>query len=73
MATEKKAFLDVQSVKIAAEESEASKALDEALPALEAAKAALSNIKQSSITEVKSLANPNISIVDVCTIAYFLY
>ena len=35
VAAEKKAFLDVQSVKIAEEEAEATKALEEALPALE--------------------------------------
>jgi dynein heavy chain len=60
-------------VKIAEEELEASKALEEALPALEAAAAALSNIKQADITEIKSLPSPPAAIVDVCTIAYFLY
>lgn len=45
VAAEKKAFLDVQSVKIAEEEAEASKALEESLPALEAASQALSNIR----------------------------
>ncbi len=44
VAAEKKAFLDVQSVIIAQEEAEASKALEEAIPALEAAKEALNNI-----------------------------
>ena len=73
IAAEKKAFLDVQSVKIAEEEAEASKALEEAVPALEAAKAALENIKQTDITEIKSLPSPPAAVVDVCTMAYFLY
>lgn len=58
VASEKKAFLDVQSVIIAQEEAEASKALEEAIPALEAAKEALNNIKAADITEIKALPQP---------------
>ena len=58
MASEKKAFLDVQSVVIAQEEAEAAKALEEAIPALEAAQQALNNIKAADITEIKSLPQP---------------
>lgn len=58
LAIEKKAFLDVQSVQIAQEEAEASKALEEALPALEQANAALALIKQADISEVKSMTAP---------------
>jgi hypothetical protein len=45
-------------VKIAEEEAEATKALEEALPALEAASAALNNIKPADITEIKALPSP---------------
>jgi dynein heavy chain len=73
VASEKKAFLDVQSVIIAQEEAEASKALEEAIPALEAAKEALNNIKAADITEIKALPQPPQIIQDVCTICYFIY
>jgi dynein heavy chain len=72
-AAEKKAFLDVQSVIIAQEEAEASKALEEAIPALEAAQQALNNIKAADITEIKALPQPPQVIQDVCTICYFVY
>ncbi len=58
VAAEKKAFLDVQSVIIAQEEAEASKALEEAIPALEAAKEALNNVRQQDIGEIKALPQP---------------
>ena len=58
VAAEKKAFLDVQSVIIAQEEGEASKALEEAIPALEAAKEALNNVRQQDIGEIKALPQP---------------
>jgi hypothetical protein len=72
-AATKKADLDVQSVQIAIEEKEASKALEEAIPALEAAQQALNNISAKDITEIKALPNPPTIIQDVCTICYFIY
>jgi dynein heavy chain, axonemal len=57
-AAEKKAYLDKQSVIIAKEEKEAAIALEEAIPALEAAKLALGNVNKSSLDEIKALANP---------------
>ncbi len=72
-AAQKKADLDVQSVIIAQEEAEASKALEEAIPALEAAQQALNNISSKDITEIKALPQPPQIIQDVCTICYFIY
>jgi len=72
-AAEKKAHLDKQAIVIAKETAEAEKALEAAIPALEAAKAALNNINKSSLDEVKALANPAQAIVDVCMICFFLY
>jgi hypothetical protein len=48
--------LDKDSVIIAREEAEASKALEEAIPALEAAKLALENIFKKDLDELKALA-----------------
>lgn len=72
-AGEKKDQLDKQAVIIAKEEKEAAIALEQAIPALEAANAALSNIKAADITEIKQFAQPPQVVVDVCCIAYFLY
>lgn len=72
-AAQKKADLDIQSVVIAQEEAEASKALEEAIPALEAAQQALNNISSKDITEIKALPQPPQIIQDVCTICYFIY
>jgi dynein heavy chain len=72
-ASEKKKFLDVESVKIAAEEAEATKALEEAIPAFEEAKVALSMVRKEEITEVKALNSPPIVVQLVCTICYYLY
>jgi len=47
--------------------------LEAAIPALEEAKAALSNINKASLDEIKALANPAQAIVDVCMICFFLY
>lgn len=72
-AAEKKEYLDGQSIIIAREEAEASKALEEAVPALQAAKAALANISSAAITEIKNFAQPPQVVMDVCCIAYYLY
>lgn len=65
--------MDKQSIVIAKEEKEAAIALEEAIPALEAAKLALSNVNKSALDEVKALANPATVIVDVCAVCFFLY
>ena len=57
-ATDKKEYLDKQSVIIAREEALASKALEEAVPALEEAQIALKNINANAINEIKALASP---------------
>jgi len=72
-ASEKKESLDKQGVIIAREEAIASKALEEAIPALTAAKEALKNIDQKALTEIKALASPPSVIEQVCGIALFLY
>lgn len=72
-AAEKKKYLDEQSVIIAREEAEAKIALDEALPALEAAKLALEKIKKKDLDEMKALAAPSATIVDVCAVCFYLY
>jgi dynein heavy chain len=72
-ASEKKEALDKQGIIIAREEALASKALEEAIPALTAAKEALKNIDQKALTEIKSLASPPPVIEQVCGIALFLY
>lgn len=72
-AAEKKEALDKQAVIIAKEEAIASKALEDAIPALTAAKEALNDIDQKSLTEIKALASPPSVIEQVCSIAYFLY
>jgi dynein heavy chain len=56
VADVKKEQLDKDSVIIAREEAEASKALEEAIPALEAAKLALENIFKKDLDELKALA-----------------
>lgn len=65
--------MDKQSIVIAKEEAIASKALEDAIPALTAAKEALNDIDQKSLTEIKALASPPAVIEAVCSIAYFLY
>jgi len=72
-AAEKKEALDKQAIVIAKEDAIATKALEEAIPALTAAKEALNDIDQKSLTEIKALASPPAVIEAVCAIAYFLY
>jgi dynein heavy chain len=54
-ASETKAFLDVQSVKIAKEKAEADEQLKAAEPAVEAAQAALNEVNQKDLVEVKAM------------------
>lgn len=65
-ANEKNAELEVEGERIKAEKKMAEDALDEALPALEAAAEALKNLKKDDITNVKSYANPPGPVKDVC-------
>lgn len=65
--------MDKQSIIIAKEDAEAQIALDEALPALEAAKLALENIKKKELDEIKALAAPPTAILDVCAVCFYLY
>ena len=51
---------------ISAEKAKADAALMEALPALEAAAAALENLKKDDITELKSFAKPPALVQAVC-------
>jgi dynein heavy chain len=64
--------LDKESIVIAREEAEASKALEEAIPALEAAKRALENINKSALDELKAFAQPAAVIIDVCAACFYL-
>lgn len=47
--------------------------MEEALPALEEAKKALSAVKKEDITEIKALASPPDAVQRVCTITYLVY
>ena len=58
LADEKEASLEIESVKIAEDKAEAEAALEEALPALEEAAQALSDLKKDDITELRSLPSP---------------
>ncbi|XP_072163343.1 dynein axonemal heavy chain 10-like [Diadema setosum] len=72
-ATEKKEFavakgkdIEEQSVVIKAEKAEAEEALAEAMPALEAAREALSDLDKSSVTEIRAFAKPPKAVQMVC-------
>lgn len=54
-AVEKKTFLEGQSVIIAEQEAQATKALEAAIPKIQAAEVAVQNIKQSDISETKGI------------------
>lgn len=66
LANEKNQELQVEGERISQEKKLAEEALDEALPALEAAAEALKNLKKDDITMVKSYANPPGPVKDVC-------
>jgi dynein heavy chain, axonemal len=65
-ASEKEEQLKIDSVNIAVEKEEAEAALAEAIPALEEAAAALSDLKKDDITEIRSFNNPNAYVRKVC-------
>ncbi|XP_041455872.1 dynein heavy chain 10, axonemal-like [Lytechinus variegatus] len=72
-ATEKKTFavakgkdIEEQSVVIKVEKAEAEEALAEAMPALEAAREALSDLDKSSVTEIRAFAKPPKAVQMVC-------
>ena len=65
-ASEKEEQLKIDSVNIAVEKEEAEAALAEAIPALEEAAAALSDLKKDDITEIRSFNNPNAYVKKVC-------
>ena len=71
-ATEKEASLEIESVKIAEDKAEAEAALEEALPALEEAAQALSDLKKDDITELRSFAKPHPLVQDVCSCVVLL-
>ncbi len=64
-ATEKEAQLKVDSETIAVEKAEAEAALEEAIPALEEAAAALADLRKDDITEIRSFAKPHILVQKV--------
>ena len=64
-AQEKQSDLERQSEVIGREKVEAEQALEDALPALEAAAEALNNLKKDEITEIRSFAKPHILVQKV--------
>ena len=54
-----------ESEKIAVDKADAEAALEEAIPALEEAAAALQDIKRDDITEIRSFAKPHILVQKV--------
>lgn len=65
VAAIKSAEITEQSVVIAEEKGEAEEALQAAMPALEAARLALSDLDKNDITEIRSFATPP-EAVQVC-------
>jgi dynein heavy chain, axonemal len=64
-AKEKEEQLLIDSEKIAEEKADAEAALEEAIPALEEAAAALNDLKRDDITEIRSFAKPHINVQKV--------
>jgi dynein heavy chain len=58
--------LELQNIQIAKDKEEAEQALAAALPALEEARAALSNLSSAEITEIRSFAKPPKEVQKVC-------
>ena len=65
-AAKKQDELEKAAVIIERESAKAAAALEEALPALEAAAEALDNLRKEDITELKSFANPSEPVLNVC-------
>ena len=70
IATEKKKELDVAAVEIARESAIADEKLKAAEPAVARAQAAVADIKQAEITEIKNLPQPPLAVALVCAIAF---
>ncbi|KAL0279460.1 UNVERIFIED_CONTAM: hypothetical protein PYX00_001008 [Menopon gallinae] len=66
VVTMKKMEIEEQEKIIVSEKAEAQEILDAALPALEIAKAALSDLDKSDITEIRSFATPPQAVQIVC-------
>jgi dynein heavy chain len=64
--------LEVQNVQIAKDKEEAEIALAEALPALEEARKAVSQLSSSDITEIRSFAKPPTAVQKVCECICYL-
>jgi dynein heavy chain len=69
-ALAKEAQLATDSAAIAVEKAEAEAALAMAIPALEEAAAALSNLKKDDITQIKSYNNPPVGVQKVSVLAW---
>ncbi|KAK3924935.1 Dynein heavy chain 10, axonemal [Frankliniella fusca] len=65
-ATEKSIEIEQQAKVINTEKGEAQEVLAEAMPALEAARAALAELEKSDITEIRSFATPPEAVQVVC-------
>lgn len=65
-AGEKKAAAEIQADEITVEKGKADEALNKALPAVEAAAAALDNIKKEDLQELKAFNNPPELVKKVC-------
>lgn len=72
-AEEKKAYLEVQNKEITVKKAQADEELERARPIVEEAQAALLNVQNKDLAEMKSSANPNKNAVLVCLIAYHLF
>jgi dynein heavy chain len=72
-AAKKKDELDKQAVVIEREDKAATKALEEAIPALQEAELAVADISRPAITEIQNLPQPPEVIKEVCSICFFLY
>ncbi|XP_056647538.1 dynein axonemal heavy chain 10 [Diorhabda sublineata] len=66
IASMKSQEIEEQAKVISAEQSEAEEALAEALPALEVARLALSDLDKSDITEIRSFATPPEPVQTIC-------
>ena len=72
-AQAKKRELDINAKVIEEESERSNKALEAALPALEAAASALDNLDKDAITEIKSFAKPPTFVMMVCTCVMYLH
>ncbi|GAB1598225.1 dynein axonemal heavy chain 10 isoform X2 [Argonauta hians] len=66
LAVAKAKEIEEQSAIIIIEKGEAEDALNEALPALEAARLALEDLEKSDVTEIRSFAKPPKAVQDIC-------